>query len=130
MRTLILAAVAALAASVAWIPHTADAIALAVVQQAQQVTDSPTFATALQAVGAICTSGLLSLAKKTDLSIVKAPLFRKLQPVITLAGALVTPWAAARLGAPVDLSTLGQAPAITLATVVGAELLAILRRST
>lgn len=81
------------------------------------------------AAGALATSGILSAVKKTDFSIAKSPVFRKLQPAITLIGALAAPWIAAHLSSGVDVSGLGQAPMATLGTIVAAELLAMLKRS-
>ncbi len=85
---------------------------------------------ALAAMGAIATSSALAWSKTTDAKIVQKPLFRKLQPVFTLGGALFAPWFASKLGMPIDTSAFGAAPVATLATVVGAELLAIIKRST
>ena len=81
------------------------------------------------AVGAVGTSYLLSVTKKTDLSIARSPFFRKIQPAITLLGAVAAPWIASQASSHVDVSGLGAAPIATLATVVGAELLAMLKRS-
>lgn len=84
----------------------------------------------LTAVGALGTSFVLAQVKKTDFAIAKSPLFKKLQPVLTLAGAALAPWVASQASSGVDISGLGAAPAATLATVVAAELLAMLKRST
>lgn len=81
-------------------------------------------------VGAFGTAAVLGAAKRTDFSLMKKPLFRKIQPVLTLAGALAAPYVASIASSHVDISGLGQAPIATLAAVVGAELLAILKRST
>lgn len=81
-------------------------------------------------VGAFGTAAVLGMAKRTDFSLMRAPLFRKLQPAITLLGAVAAPYVASVASSGVDISGLGQAPIATLSAVVGAELLAILKRST
>jgi len=81
-------------------------------------------------VGAVGTSGILGMAKRTDAKIFRNPVFRKLQPFITLAGAVAAPYVAQYASSGVDISGLGAAPIATVMTVVGAELLAMLRRST
>jgi len=85
---------------------------------------------ALTALGAIATSSALAFAKKKDVAILNVPVFRKLQPMFTLVGALATPWLAGKLGMPIDASAFGAAPLTTLLTVMGAEMLAIIKRST
>lgn len=82
------------------------------------------------AAGAIGTSFLLAQFKKTDYGLAKSPLFRKFQPTLTLAGAFLAPWVAAHTSSHVDISGLGMAPIATLGTVLAAELLALLKRST
>jgi len=82
------------------------------------------------AAGAIGTSALLAGFKKTDYSLAKSPFFRKIQPAITLGGALLAPWVAAHASSHVDVSGFGAAPVATLGTVIAAELLAMLKRST
>jgi hypothetical protein len=81
------------------------------------------------AAGAVGTSYILSTVKKTDFSVARNPFFRKIQPAITLLGAVAAPWVASQASSHVDISGLGAAPIATLATVVGAELLAMLKRS-
>lgn len=81
------------------------------------------------AVGAVGTSAVLGMAKRTDAKIFRSPFFRKLQPVLTLVGAVAAPWVAHQASSGVDISGLGQAPIVTLMTVVGAELLAMVKRS-
>ena len=81
-------------------------------------------------VGAVGTSFLLAQFKRTDFSLAKSPFFRKLQPAITLGGALLAPWVASHISSGVDISGFGAAPAATLGTVLAAELLAMLKRST
>lgn len=85
--------------------------------------------TLFTAVGAVGTSAVLGMAKRTDAKVFRSPLFRKLQPVITLGGALFAPWVASHASSHVDITGLGAAPIATLATVVGAELLAMIKRS-
>ena len=80
-------------------------------------------------VGAFGTSAVLGMAKRTDAALFNKPLFRKLQPAITLLGAVAAPYIASVASSGVDISGLGQAPTATLAAVVGAELLAMLKRS-
>ena len=81
-------------------------------------------------IGAVGTSFALATIKKTDFSIAKSPLFRKLQPAITLGGALLAPWVASHISSGADISGFGAAPTATLGTVLAAELLAMLKRST
>ena len=81
-------------------------------------------------VGALGTSFVLAQTKKTDFAIAKSPLFRKLQPALTLGGALLAPWVASQISSGADISGFGAAPTATLATVLAAELLAMLKRST
>jgi len=81
-------------------------------------------------IGAVTTSFALATLKKTDYSIAKSPFFRKLQPAITLGGALLAPWVASHISSGADISGFGAAPAATLGTVLAAELLAMLKRST
>jgi len=81
-------------------------------------------------VGAVGTSFVLAQFKKTDFALAKSPFFRKLQPAITLGGALLAPWVASHISSGADISGFGAAPAATLGTVLAAELLALLKRST
>ena len=81
-------------------------------------------------VGAVGTSFVLAQFKKTDFALAKSPFFRKLQPAITLGGALLAPWVASHFSSGADISGFGAAPAATLGTVLAAELLAMLKRST
>jgi len=81
-------------------------------------------------VGAIGTSFVLAQFKKTDFAIAKSPFFRKIQPAITLGGALLAPWVASHISSGADISGFGAAPAATLGTVLAAELLALIKRST
>jgi len=80
--------------------------------------------------GAFATSAILAQAKKTDFSLTNSALFRKFQPVLTLAGAFAAPYVASWASSGVDISGLGAAPIATVGTVVAAELLAMLKRST
>ena len=96
-----------------------------------QVAPDPTpWGALFAAVGAVGTSFVLSSVKKTDFAIAKSPFFRKLQPAITLLGALAAPWVASHISSGADISGVGAAPAATLGTVLAAELLAMLKRST
>lgn len=81
-------------------------------------------------IGAVGTSFVLAQTKKTDFAIAKSKFFRKLQPAITLGGALLAPWVASQISSGADISGFGAAPTATLATVLAAELLAMLKRST
>lgn len=85
--------------------------------------------TLFSALGAVGTSFVLGTVKRTEVAFARKPLFRKLQPAITLLGAVAAPYVASVASSGVDISGLGAAPIATLATVVGAELLAMLRRS-
>lgn len=80
-------------------------------------------------VGALGTSFVLAQVKKTDFAVAKSPFFKKLQPAITLVGALAAPWVASHASSGVDVSGFGAAPVATLGTVLAAELLAMLKRS-
>lgn len=84
----------------------------------------------LSGIGAIVTSGLLGMFKRTDSALAKKPVFRKAQPIITLLGAVAAPYVASWASSGVDISGLGQAPILTLGTVVLAEFAAMLKRST
>jgi len=84
----------------------------------------------LSGIGALATSALLGAFKRTDYGLAKHPAFKKAQPVITFAGALLAPYVAHWASSGVDISGLGQAPILTLGTVVLAEFGAMLRRST
>ena len=97
----------------------------------QQVVDpaGAAWGTLFSAVGAVGTSAVLGMVKRTDAKIFRSPVFRKIQPVLTLVGAVAAPWVASQASSGVDISGLGAAPIATLATVVGAELLAMLKRS-
>lgn len=97
----------------------------------QQLVEPGTNAwgTLFAAVGAIGTSAVLGMAKRTDAKIFRSPLFRKIQPALTLLGAVAAPWVASQASSGVDISGLGAAPVATLMTVVGAELLAMFKRS-
>lgn len=82
------------------------------------------------AVGAAGTSFMLAQVKKSESAVARNPFFRKIQPALTLGGALLAPWVASQLSSGVDISGLGAAPMATLGTVLAAELLAMLKRST
>jgi hypothetical protein len=96
----------------------------------QAVAETNQLANILTGLGALGTSALLGAFKRTDYALAKKPAFRKAQPVITLLGALAAPYVAQWASSGVDISGLGQAPAATLGTVVLAEFLAMLKRST
>jgi hypothetical protein len=97
----------------------------------QAVNDTAnTWGAVFAGLGAIGTSFLLAQVKKTDYAIARSPFFRKIQPALTLGGALLAPWIASHASSGVNVSGFGAAPAATLGTVLAAELLAMLRRST
>ena len=79
--------------------------------------------------GAFGASYMLAAGKRSDAKLFRGPLFRKVQPVITLLGAVAAPYVASIASSHVDISGLGAAPIATVAAVVGAELLAMLKRS-
>ena len=79
--------------------------------------------------GAFATSAILAGAKKFDTRVTNATLFRKVQPLITLGGAFLSPLIAQKLGVQIDPSAYGAAPASAIAAVAAAELLGILKRS-
>lgn len=80
--------------------------------------------------GAILTSFGLSKVKGLDTSITNSPVFRKLQPLVTLGGAFAAPWLAQHVGIAVDPATWTAAPLATVVTIAGAELGSIIKRST
>ncbi len=90
----------------------------------------PSVGTLLAYGGALLTSFGLSKVKGLDTAVTNSPVFRKVQPLVTLAGAAFLPWLGAKLGVQLDPGSLAAAPLATVVTVVGAELLSILRRST
>lgn len=94
-----------------------------------QVVEPNIWGTLFTFAGAIGTSAVLGVAKRTDAKIFANPFFRKIQPLITLAGAVAAPYVAHVASSHVDISNFGVAPTATLATVVGAELYALLKRS-
>ena len=96
----------------------------------QVAADAGPWGALFAAAGAIGTSAILAGVKKTDFAIGKSPFFRKMQPAITLLGALAAPWVANHISSGADISGVGSAPAMTLGTVLAAELLAMLKRST
>lgn len=73
--------------------------------------------------GAFATSAALAFVKTFDTTLTSSALFRKLQPVITLAGA----WLLGQVGATVDPVALTTAPLATVAAVTVAELLGWLK---
>lgn len=79
--------------------------------------------------GALATSALLGASKKYDTSLTNSKVFRKLQPVITLAGAFAAPLIASHLGVQFDPTVFATAPASAIAAITAAELMAIGRRS-
>ncbi len=78
------------------------------------------------ALGALATSGVLAASKALDSKVTSAPLFRKLQPAFTLAGAVFGTFLTGH--GVTDPATLTTAPIATLGTVVMAELLSLLRK--
>lgn len=79
----------------------------------------------LAIAGAVGTSALLAVSKQFDSRVTSAPLFRKLQPAITLAGAFFAPFLAAHGVSSASLTT---APLATVGAIVGAELTALLTK--
>jgi hypothetical protein len=79
--------------------------------------------------GAFATSALLATTHHFDTKVTNAKLFRKAQPLITLGGAFLSPFLAAKLGVQIDPSAYSAAPASTVAAIAAAELLGILKRS-
>jgi phage tail sheath gpL-like len=102
---------------------------VAVIQQAADPT-AQAWGTLFAAVGAVGTSAILAAVKRTDYSVAQNKLFRKIQPALTFIGAVAAPYVASVASSGVDISGLGNAPIATLATVLGAELLAMFKRST
>lgn len=96
---------------------------------AQQIPTPNYWGDTFAFVGAFATSGILGMAKRTDAKIFRNPFFKKAQPIITLLGAVAAPYVAQVASSHVDISGLGNAPMATLTAVVGAELLAMLKRS-
>lgn len=79
--------------------------------------------------GALATSAILGGVKNLDSQIVRSTVFRKVQPVITLGGALLAPLIAAKLGVQADPSQWSAAPLATVFTLVIAEGIGALKRS-
>jgi hypothetical protein len=105
-------------------------LALFVLMQATGPQLPPaTWGTAITLGGALLTSFLLSKAKKLDTSVTNSGVFRKVQPVITLGGAFLAPYLAQHLGVTIDPGSWAAAPLATVATIVGAELMAIGQRT-
>lgn len=80
---------------------------------------SPELASVL---GAVVTSGLLAAGKTLDTKVTNSSVFRKMQPAITLGGALLAPTLAHY---SVDPTTFAAAPLATVGAVLGAELLSL-----
>jgi hypothetical protein len=95
----------------------------------QQATPSP-IGQLLAFAGAVGTSYLLGFAKKLDTTVTNAPLFRKLQPLVTLGGAFLAPWVASHMGVTIDPSAFAAAPLATVATIAAAELLSLFAKKT
>src|SRR5260370_12315895 len=83
------------------------------------------FSQALAYVGALATSALLGVVKKLDTTVTNSSLFRKLQPVVVLGGAVAMPWIVSHTGLTVDPQAFASAPLATVATVTVAELLSL-----
>jgi hypothetical protein len=79
--------------------------------------------------GALATSALLGGVKNLDSQVVRSTLFRKVQPGITLGGALLAPFLAAKLGVQVNPGQWSAAPLATVFTLMVAEGIGILKRS-
>jgi len=110
----------------------AGACLLTVASLAAQTATQPTaqaFGNFWAYAGALATSAILGGVKKLDTSVTNSSLFRKLQPVITLAGSFGLAALAAHGGPSVDPSMLTTAPVATLAAITIAELLGMLQRS-
>lgn len=106
------------------------AAAMLVLPLQQAVTSGAGVGALITYAGAVATSALLGVVKKTDTTVTNSAVFRKLQPFITLGGAFLAPWAATHLGATVDPAVFAQAPLASLVTIGGAELLSLLQRKT
>src|SRR6266545_2019568 len=92
---------------------------------AAQAVPSDPLSSLFAYAGAVATSAALGAVKGLDLRVTNAPLFRKLQPVITLGGAFLVPWVAQHAGVPIDPGALASAPVATIATITAAELLSL-----
>lgn len=79
--------------------------------------------------GALATSALLGGVKTLDTRVTRSTLFRKVQPGITLGGALLAPLIASKLGVAVDPSQWSAAPLATVFTLMVAEGIGVLKRS-
>lgn len=93
-----------------------------------QASGGDPFSNLLAYGGAFLTSALLGGAKRLDTQITNAPLFRKLQPFITLGGAFLAPLIASKVGLNVDPSAFTAAPIATVVTIGAAELLSLITK--
>lgn len=95
-----------------------------------QATTDPTaaFGNLWAYAGALATSAALGGVKSLDTRLTNSPWFRKLQPVITLAGAFGAAALASHGGPSIDPSAFASAPLATVATVTAAELLSLLQK--
>ena len=75
--------------------------------------------------GALATTAVLGGVKSLDTKITNATLFRKLQPVFTLAGAFGAAALASHGGPTVDPSMFTSAPLATVVSVTAVELLSL-----
>lgn len=78
--------------------------------------------------GAIATTAALGAVKGLDTKLTNAPLFRKLQPLITLGGAFGAAALANKTGVTFDPSTLASAPIATVVALTIAELGSLLTK--
>lgn len=104
-------------------------VAAAAVQAGGADPSAQALGVALSAIGAVATTAILGAVKRTDYALFQKPAFKKVQPVLTLAGALAAPYVASWASSGVDISGFGQAPVMTIGAVVLAEFAAMLKRS-
>jgi hypothetical protein len=78
--------------------------------------------------GALGTSFLLSRVKGLDYAVTNGRLFRKLQPLVTLGGAVAAPWIVSRTGYALDPAALGAAPLATVLAITAAEVLSLTKK--
>ncbi len=100
---------------------------LAIIQATQPML--PTVGQFLAVGGALLTSFGLGKVKGLDTTVTNSTVFRKLQPLITLGGAFLAPFVAAKVGVQIDPSAWAAAPLATVVTITGAELGSIIKRS-
>jgi hypothetical protein len=103
--------------------------AIAAAAQQQPTAFQSHLGALLSFAGAFATSAALAGVKNLDTRTTNSKAFRKLQPVLTVVGALAAPLLGQKLGVQLEPGALAAAPWGSIAAITAAELLAISRRS-